>query len=452
MAEERFRKAFERIAGQAPRAPRWEEMVEDGLRPSERLRPMTAFVAGAAAVVVVLGIVGLLRDSGDGQPVATPTTTTAPPPATTEATPPVSAGPITEMACGSVVAPYSTTIPEGENLDADGTAALAALAANEEGRFFTDDYEFRLWSKDAETLTLLGTSPEGYAYASFEGFTPTGWGQCHWAPLAPDGYGLAAWDLDGPTHPASHKLSLFANEVACASGLPPDDREVVPVVIGDDSNLTITVLVESVAGFAECPSNPDFPIEVDLDEPLGNRALFDGSEIPPAVRQNAVAPSGCQDFEREGPNPENTIGVQFPCGGEDFHYKPVTRDHLPGMSPIESTLRHLLAGPTPEEQSGGFSSWFGEETADALISLLIEDGHVIADFNDGIIVNNASTSSGSVGFNDELRVNLFAFEEVDSIEMRINGSCEAWSAYFESDGCWIVTRQAYEEGTAPVSP
>jgi hypothetical protein len=414
---------------------------------------MTAFVAGAAAVVVVLGIVGLLRDAGDGQPIVSPTTTTAPPPATTEATPPVSTGPITEMSCGTVVAPYSTTIPEGEDLGPEGEAAAAALAENEEGRFFTDEHELRLWSQGTETLTLLGRSTEGYGYAEFRrngaNWEPTGWGGCHWQPVA-DGYGLATWVLAEASEPGDTTLMLNANERNCASGQPPDGREVVAAVISDDKSVTVTILVEPVQGGAECPSNPDFPFEVDLGEPLGERALFDGSEVPPVPRSPEGGGVTCI-IDWYGTLPDQ-VAVQFPCGDEDFHYQPVVRDLHPGMSPIESALRHLLAGPNPNERATGFISWFGEATADALISVSVTDGHLVADFNDGILVNNASTSSGAVAFNDELRVNLFAFDEVDSIEFRINGSCEGWSAYFESDGCWIVTRSAYEEGTAPASP
>lgn len=449
MAEERIKKALERIAGQAPRPPLWEEMMEGGLRSSRRIRPLTAFLAGAAVVIVVLGVVGLLRDSRDGQLIASSTTTTAPPPATTEMTPAVSTGPITEMACGSVVAPYSTTIPTGEELDADATTALAALAENEEGRFFADEYEFRLWSKDADALTLLGTSPEGYAYASFDGFTPTGWGGCHWQPVPPDGYGLATWTLAGSAMPVDSTLKVRANERNCASGQGPEGRDVVAAVIMDESSVTVTVFVESVEGFAECPSNPDFDFEVELGRPLVDRSLFDGSEVPPVPRSAPPTAVTCVlDWSGMA---AGEVAVQFPCE-EDFRYQPVARDIHPGMSPIESTLRHLLAGPTPKERSNGLITFFGDDTADALISLKAEDGHVVADFNDDIIVNNASTSFGAVAFNDVLRVNLFAFEEVDSVEFRINGSCEAWSAYFESDGCWVVTRQAYEEGTAPFSP
>jgi len=452
-----MKKAFERITDQAPRALRWEEMVEGGLRPSRRMRPLTAFLAGATAVVVVLGIVGLLRDSGDGQPIATPTTTTAPPPATTEETPPVSAGPITEMACGSLVAPYSTTIPDGEELGPEGEAAFEALQQSAEAALFIG-YEVQLWGVDGNTIHLLGSpvsgGVDGYAYATLEKvdgeWVPVGFGQCHWQPVAPDGFGLATWELAEPSEPASHRVSVLANEVNCASGLPPDGREVLPVVIGDDAAVTITVLVESVVGGAECPSNPDFELQVDLGGALGGRILLDGSQVPPAVRHEGPRAT-CETLDWEGTTP-NEIAVHFPCGDEDFQYQPVVRDHLPGMSPIESALRHLLAGPTEEERGSGFISWFGEGTADALISVSMTDGHLVADFNDGILVNNASTSSGSVGFNDEIRVNLFAFEEVDSIELRINGSCEAWSAYFEGEGCWIVTRQAYEEGTAPASP
>jgi hypothetical protein len=50
---------------------------------------------------------------------------------------------------------------------------------------------------------------------------------------------------------------------------------------------------------------------------------------------------------------------------------------------------------------------------------------LILDFTEAILVNNASTSTGGQFFLGELLANAFHFEEVRSVEFRVNGSCEA---------------------------
>jgi spore germination protein GerM len=115
---------------------------------------------------------------------------------------------------------------------------------------------------------------------------------------------------------------------------------------------------------------------------------------------------------------------------------------------IELVLRSTLAGPTNDERGVGVTSFFDAATAEALNSVTFSDGHVVADFNDAILVNNASTSTGSVFFNAELQRNLFMIPEVDSVEFHINGNCEAWSAFFQSDGCWIITRADWNQSLA----
>jgi hypothetical protein len=111
---------------------------------------------------------------------------------------------------------------------------------------------------------------------------------------------------------------------------------------------------------------------------------------------------------------------------------------------IEWTLRSLLAGPTEDERIAGFVSFFDAATADALNGVTLTDGVLVVDFNEDIYVDNANTSTGSLFFNASLRSNVFLHPEVDSVEFRVNGDCEAWSAFFESDGCWVITRADWE--------
>ena len=149
------------------------------------------------------------------------------------------------------------------------------------------------------------------------------------------------------------------------------------------------------------------------------------------------------------------ISVLFECGNDSaFPTAGVAVSRLvpeqggETIDRIEWTLRSLLAGPTDEERAAGFTSFFDEATADALNSVTLSDGHVVADFNDAIYVNNANTSTGGLFFNAHLRANLFQHPEVNSVEFRVTGDCEAWSAFFQSDGCWIITRADWDQQVA----
>jgi hypothetical protein len=142
-----------------------------------------------------------------------------------------------------------------------------------------------------------------------------------------------------------------------------------------------------------------------------------------------------------------TITVLFECGNDFTTPSPgvgvariVPEQGGEAIDRIEWTLRSLLVGPTADERAVGFVSFFGSSTAAALNSVTLRAGHVVADFNEAIMVNNMSTSTGGIFFNAELRRSLFQHPEVETVELRLNGSCEAWSGMFESDGCWVHSR------------
>ena len=80
--------------------------------------------------------------------------------------------------------------------------------------------------------------------------------------------------------PDSTTLHLTINELNCASGQAPVDRDVVPVVVEFAQRIEITTLVAPVAGDADCPGNPWFPVVVELDQPLGDRVVVDMVEPP----------------------------------------------------------------------------------------------------------------------------------------------------------------------------
>jgi hypothetical protein len=94
--------------------------------------------------------------------------------------------------------------------------------------------------------------------------------------------GPASWWVDpgaGPLDPASTTIPALIRERDCASGQSPEGRVAGPVVFASADAFLVNIWVRIAPG--DCPSNPEFPIEISLPEPLGERQLLDGSEIPP---------------------------------------------------------------------------------------------------------------------------------------------------------------------------
>lgn len=95
----------------------------------------------------------------------------------------------------------------------------------------------------------------------------------------------ATWWVDAtliPLAPETTEIKGFVMETACASGQSPGGRVSEPVIEYTPEAVTVTFTIAPPQGDAHnCPSNPEFPIEVTLTEPLGERTLLDGGSTPP---------------------------------------------------------------------------------------------------------------------------------------------------------------------------
>ncbi len=227
------------------------------------------------------------------------------------------------------------------------------------------------------------------------------------------------------------------------------------VLVPDLSGLTLAearqLLADTGLEVFALPADVDSAAVV-AQEPAPEAAVEEGSTVTVDVR---IVPT-CNPPDPMAPGiGEVIITVLYECGDDTMFpgaglgvARIVPEAAGETIDRVEGTLRSLLAGPTHDERAAGFGSFFGAATADALNSVTLADGHVVADFNDAIIVNNAGTSTGSVFFNAELRRNVFQLADVDSVEFRVNGDCEAWSSLFESDGCWVISRADWEQELA----
>ena len=196
---------------------------------------------------------------------------------------------------------------EGDSLDFDSfpvaDADLIALLVEGFGPNggFGDvqNMDWRIASSDTGSMSVVGrdtTVAPYFLYAiltrSADNLRMTSYGGCG-LEVAALGLGSAEMILD-PAHqpdPESRTLSVLITERACASGRPPDGREVIPVVVETETEVRITVLVAPVRGGATCPGNPLYPVEVQLDQPLGDRRIFDARTIPPERRTWSADPA-----------------------------------------------------------------------------------------------------------------------------------------------------------------
>jgi hypothetical protein len=162
-------------------------------------------------------------------------------------------------------------------------------------RHFVSSYKWFTTQRGDDWRNLFGVPAAAeldppYAYARLEmrdgKWAPVGWGQCN-VELDAKGWGNASFRVDpkSPPDPSSTRVLVQATENACAGGAPPTGRDVQAVVLDEDADsVSVVILVEPPSGASDCPSNPPFPVEVQLGAPLGDRRILDASVYPASQR------------------------------------------------------------------------------------------------------------------------------------------------------------------------
>jgi hypothetical protein len=110
------------------------------------------------------------------------------------------------------------------------------------------------------------------------------YGACNLGVAPPNGVSFARWWLDEkgpPITPETTTLSVLILERDCASGKAPKGRVLAPMIVTTAEAIEVTVPIRQQLTEQDCPSNPPFPLEIALPEPIGSRGLFDASEFPP---------------------------------------------------------------------------------------------------------------------------------------------------------------------------
>jgi hypothetical protein len=108
----------------------------------------------------------------------------------------------------------------------------------------------------------------------------------------------------------------------------------------------------------------------------------------------------------------------------------------------KAALKELFKGPTEEEKSQGYTSWFSKETQDILESVKVKNGTAYVDLKDlRQMIPNASTSCGSAEFFAEVETTLQQFPTVDKVIFAIDGKPATFyewmqiGCYEENDFC-----------------
>jgi hypothetical protein len=75
---------------------------------------------------------------------------------------------------------------------------------------------------------------------------------------------------------------VLVHELACTSGRDPSDFLQEPRIVQSDESVTVYWTSIPAEGDQNCIGNPSVERTIELDEPLGDRALLDGSTYPPS--------------------------------------------------------------------------------------------------------------------------------------------------------------------------
>ncbi len=162
-------------------------------------------------------------------------------------------------------------------------------------------------------------------------------------------------------------------------------------------------------------------------------------ESPPFADSFHVVVRGTAERARlvlVGPGAEPTVQAFFHMAEDSV--VPVPR-RVPGRT-LAAALRMELRGPTVGERARGLYSWFSPATATLLRSAVVADGHAVVDFGKlNAAVPGASSSAGSLQLLGELNRVVFQFPEIQSVEYRIDGSCDAFWNWLQR-ACHTVPR------------
>lgn len=162
--------------------------------------------------------------------------------------------------------------------------------ANPEGQYWPQD-GWVLLDADDHRSSFIHVGDDAVSFVSAE-MGANGWiwagagggAGCDVRLMLPAGVGEVEWTLDpgAPTPvPSSTEIQVLVTERGCASGQEMGERLLGPQVVETDDVVRIAFGVIPQPGSQDCPDNPSTPVVVELDAPLGDREIRDGTAIGP---------------------------------------------------------------------------------------------------------------------------------------------------------------------------
>jgi len=137
------------------------------------------------------------------------------------------------------------------------------------------------------------------------------------------------------------------------------------------------------------------------------------------------------------------LRIHYNCGniiepsGATFIYRTVPRT----AQRLGATMTELVKGPTDAERELGFGSFFSADTANAFRGVTISDGRAFIDFNAFEVPEAVTaTDQGRQFFVINIAANALQYDSVTSVEIRLGGSCQAFSELIGASGCTVVTQ------------
>lgn len=212
---------------------------------------------------------------------------------------------IAEVSCGGPGFPISLLESPGhaETLDDPAAEALRTHLGTSGPDFaWLPDTGWREVARTDTEVTYVADAAPGsdppYAEVSVmregDNWRVAGWGQCRLQASVGPGLGLASFRVapDVELAPDVTEIPVLVTERACNSGHDARGRIVEPRIVLTDEAVTVVFAVRPREGDQDCPSNPGTPHLLVLPEPIGDRTLLDGSEIPPRDATACAADAG----------------------------------------------------------------------------------------------------------------------------------------------------------------
>ncbi len=230
-------------------------------------------------------------------------------------------------------------------------------------RVLDDDWAaqpYVVLAADADAL-VIGTGDwsseagpaRGAVLASFrvtkdERLEPTGTGGCRLEVAVPEGRDrVEVTAPEGGVDASTTSPEVLVSEIECTSARDPRPYLGAPDVVETDDRVLVTLTSEASAG-GDCPSNPRVPLTLQLDQPLGDRQLYDAGTWPPTPIRVAPAAEQWQTIAQDHARAELPPGwheVDCDFGGGD----------------------RSLYGPTDVDpcEFGAYAAFYGGATYDA---------------------------------------------------------------------------------------